>query len=124
MASIISADQAAARADRPTEGVRTADQALDTARAKRDETCGRGLGKTVACQSRLAEVTKLEARQTQVMIKVAAQAKPESADFANLVAWVSMGTIQPTVNDFNMLWLFFRTLLPQVGGLVLMLARR
>src|SRR5262249_20905195 len=33
MASIVSADQAAARADRQTEGVRTADQALETARA-------------------------------------------------------------------------------------------
>jgi hypothetical protein len=35
MASIVSADQAAARADRQTEGVRTADHALDAARAKR-----------------------------------------------------------------------------------------
>jgi len=42
MASIVSADQAAARADRQTEGVRTADQALEAARAKRDEACGRG----------------------------------------------------------------------------------
>jgi len=124
MASIISADQAAARADRQTEGVRAADQALDAARAKRDEACGRGLGKTVACQLRQAEVTKLEAKQTLATLKVTAQAKPESADFAKLVAWASMGTVQPTVRDFDMLWLLFRTLLPQVGGLVLMLARR
>ncbi len=53
-----------------------------------------------------------------------AQAKPESADFAKLVAWLSNGTLQPGAEDFDMLWLFFRTLLPQVGGLVLMLARR
>jgi hypothetical protein len=58
------------------------------------------------------------------MNKVAAQAKPESTDFADLVAWGSMGTVRPTVKDFDMLWLFFRTLLPQLGGLVLMLARR
>jgi hypothetical protein len=124
MASIVSADQAAARADRQTEGVRTADQALEVARAKRDEACGRGLGKTVACQSRQAEVSKLEAKQTLATVKVAAQARPESADFADLVAWASMGTVRPTVKDFDMLWLFFRTFLPQVGGLVLMLARR
>jgi len=124
MASIVSADQAAARADRQTEGVRTADQALDAARAKRDEACGRGLGKTVACQSRQGEVTKLEAKQIQATNKVAAQAKPESTDFADLVAWGSRGTVQPTTKDFDMLWLFFRTLLPQLGGLVLMLARR
>ncbi len=124
MASVVSADQAAVRADRQTEGVRTADQALEAARAKRDETCGRGLGKTVACQSRQAEVTKLEAKQTQATNKVAAQAKPESTDFAKLVAWMSNGTLKPGADDFDMLWLFFRTLLPQVGGLVLMLARK
>ena len=124
MASIVSADQAATRADRQTEGVKTADQALEAARAKRDEACGRGLGKTVACQSRQAEVAKLEAKQTQVTNKVVAQAKPESADFAKLVMWLSNGALHPGADDFDMLWLFFRTLLPQVGGLVLMLARR
>ncbi len=102
----------------------SADQALEVARAKRDEACGRGLGKTVACQSRQAEVAKLETKQAQATNKVAAQAKPESADFAKLVAWVSHGALQPGADDFDMLWLFFRTLLPQVGGLVLMLARR
>ena len=124
MASIGSADQAAARADRQTEGVRTADQALEAARAKRDEACGRGLGKTVACQSRQAEVTKLEAKQTQATNKVVADAKPEGADFAKLVAWLSNGALQPGAADFDNLWLLFRTLLPQVGGLVLMLSRR
>jgi hypothetical protein len=124
MASIVSADQAAARADRQTEGVKTADLALEAARAKRDEACGRGLGKTVACQSRQAEVTKLEAKQTLATTKVIAQARPESADFAKLVAWVSNGALHPGADDFDMLWLFFRTFLPQVGGLVLMLARR
>jgi hypothetical protein len=124
MASIVSADQAAARADRQTEAIRTADQALEAARARRDEACGRGLGKTVTCQSRQAEVAKLETKQTQATIKVAAQAKPENADFAKLAAWLSNGTLKPGADDFDMLWLFFRTLLPQVGGLVLMLARR
>jgi hypothetical protein len=124
MASIVSADQATARADRQTEGVRTADQALEAARAKRDEACGRGLGKTVACGSRQAEVAKLEAKQAQATSRVAAQARPESADFARLVTWVSNGHLHPGADDFDMLWLFFRTLLPQVGGFVLMLARR
>jgi hypothetical protein len=85
MASIIAADQATARADRLTEGVRTADSALDMARAQRDEACGRGLGKTVACKIRQAEVIKVEAQQTQATAKVVAQANPESTDFAKLV---------------------------------------
>ena len=92
------------------------------ARAKRDEACGPGHGKSVACKVRQAEVTKLEADQTQATAKVAAQAKPESTDFAKLVAWVSRGAIQPEADDFAMLWLLFRTFLPQVGRLVLMLA--
>jgi hypothetical protein len=124
MASIIAADQAVARADRQTEGTQTADRALETARTRRDEACGRGLGKTIACQARQAEVTKLEGKQTMAVTKVAAQARPESGDFAKLVAWVSRGAIQPGSDDFEMLWLLFRTFLPQVGGLVLMLAQR
>jgi hypothetical protein len=118
MASVIAADQATARADRQTEGVRKADYAANMARSKRDEACGRGLGKTVACKVRQAEVTKLEANQT------GAQARPESTDFARLVTWVSRGAVQPGADDFAMLWLLFRTFLPQVGGLVLMLAQR
>jgi hypothetical protein len=124
MATIIAADQATARADRQTEGIRTADHALDVARTKRDEACGRGLGKTVACKARQSEVTKLEANQAQVMANVVAQARPEYTDFARLATWASRGTIQPDADDFAMLWLFFRTFLPQVGGLVLMLARK
>ena len=124
MASIIAADQATARADRQTEGVHTADRALETARARRDEACGRGLGKTFACKARQDEVAKLEAKQSQAMIKVAAQSRPEAGDFAKLVSWVSRGTVQPGADDFAMLWLLFRTFLPQVGGIVLMLAQR
>jgi hypothetical protein len=122
MASIIAADQAVARADRQTEGVRVADRALDTARMKRDEACGPGHGKSVACKIRQGEVTRLEADWSQATAKVVAQAKPESTDFAKLVTWVSRGAIQPGADDFAMLWLLFWTFLPQVGGLVLMLA--
>jgi hypothetical protein len=82
-----------ASADRQTEGVGSADHALDVARSKRDEACGRGLGKTVACKVRQAEVTKLDAVQVQATAKVVAQARPESTDFARLVAWVSRGAV-------------------------------
>jgi hypothetical protein len=52
MASIMAADQATARADRQTEGVSTADHALDVVRSGRDDACGRGLGKTPPCPDR------------------------------------------------------------------------
>jgi hypothetical protein len=78
----------------------------------------------VACKVRQAEVTKLEASQTQAAARIVAQARSESSDFAKLVAWVSRGAVQPGDDDFANLWLLFRTFLPQVGGLVLMLAQR
>jgi hypothetical protein len=37
----------------------------------------------------------LEASQNQAAAKVVARAKPESADFAKLVTWVSRSAIQP-----------------------------
>jgi hypothetical protein len=73
---------------------------------------------------RQTEVTKLEASQTQTTAKVVAHGKPESAAFAKPVTWVSRGAIQPGVDDFMMLWSLFRTFLPQVGWLVLMLTPR
>jgi hypothetical protein len=120
MASIIAADQATARADRQTEGVRAADHALNAARAKRAkpvvvDSARRWLARFVR------RSTTLEASQTQATAKVIAQARPESTDFAKLVTWVSRGAVQPGADDFAMLWLLFRTFLPQVGGLVLML---
>jgi hypothetical protein len=92
------------------------------AQSKRDDACGPGRGKSVACKSRQAEVTKLEANQAQVTANILAQAQSESSDFAKLATWVSRGAIQPAADDFPMMWLLFRTFLPQVGGLVLMLA--
>lgn len=124
MASIVAADQAMTRADRETAGTAQAGRALDVARSQRDVACGRGLGKTVACSDRQAEVAKLESKQVQATAKVAEQAKPEATDFAGLVSWMSLGALHPAGRDFDMLWLLFRTFLPQAGGLVLMLARR
>jgi hypothetical protein len=65
---------------------------------------------------------RVQSGQRPPRAKLLAQAKPESTDFAKLVTWLSRGAIQPGADDFSMLWLLFRTFLPQVGGLVLMLA--
>jgi hypothetical protein len=70
------------------------------ARLKWDDACGPGHGKSVACKSRQAEVTKLEANQTQATANVLAQARPESSDFAKLATWVSRGAIQPAADNF------------------------
>ncbi len=124
MASIVAADTTAARADRQTDGTRAADAALDAARKARDEACGRGLSKTASCHARVDEVAKLETAQAQATARVVSNAHPEATDFARLITWLSAGRVQPTPADFDMLWLVFRTLLPQIGGVVLMLAVR
>jgi hypothetical protein len=124
MASIISADVALARADRQTVGTEHAKTDLDKAKGARDQACGPGLGKSKACQDHRQEVTKAEGQPAEAQKKVAAVAKPESADFAKLIKWVTLGRLEPRADDFDMLWLLFRTLLPQIGGVVLMLARR
>lgn len=54
----------------------------------------------MACKVRQAEVTKLEASQTQPTAKVVDQARPESSDFAKPVAWLSRGAVQPGDDDF------------------------
>jgi hypothetical protein len=124
MASLIAADQAAARADRQTAGVQAAARALDNARAERDNACRSTQGKSTACLSRRDEVAKLEKAQTAATAKVEAAAKPENADFSALVTWITRGAMKPGANDFSMIWLLLRTILPQIGGLVLMLAKR
>jgi hypothetical protein len=42
---------------------------------------------------------------------------------SKLVAWISAGTLRPTGDDFAMVRLLLLALLPQVGGLLLMVAR-
>jgi hypothetical protein len=41
-----------------------------------------------------------------------------------IIRWLSAGHVVPTADDFGMLRLALLTLLPQIGGLVLMVARR
>jgi hypothetical protein len=40
-----------------------------------------------------------------------------------MVAWLTRGMVAPTGDDFNMLRLILIALLPQVGGVLLMIAR-
>jgi hypothetical protein len=61
-------------------------------------------------------------RKTHPDLTAAEKARLEKFGSLNFKAWVSRGTIQPGADDFAMLWLLFRTFVPQVGGLVLMLA--
>jgi hypothetical protein len=50
-------------------------------------------------------------------------ADPQVISAAKLVSWVSLDRLRPSLDDFAMLRLLVLTLLPQLGGLVLMLSR-
>src|SRR5262249_9800533 len=120
MASLIAADQTAARADRQTAGMQAAALAVEHARAQRDQACRKGQASSDACRSAKDDVAKLEKAQTAAAAKVEGAAKPENADFSALVTWLSRGTIKPGATDFSMIWLLLRTILPQIGGLILL----
>jgi hypothetical protein len=63
-------------------------------------------------------------REERGRAKVGKAADPQVDAAARLTAWITFGALRPTADDFGMLRLFLLTLLPQLGGLVLMVARR
>jgi hypothetical protein len=48
---------------------------------------------------------------------------PQMDAASRIVAWATHGALQPTGNDFAMLRLVLLALLPQVGGILLMVGR-
>ena len=54
---------------------------------------------------------------------MAATADPQTEAASRIVAWASLGAVKPSGNDFAMLRLLLLSLLPQAGGLILLVAR-
>ena len=50
-------------------------------------------------------------------------ADPQTEAAIRIVAWLSGGTVPPRENDFAMLRLILLSLLPQLGGILLMVGR-
>ena len=50
-------------------------------------------------------------------------ADPQTDAAIKLVAWVTHGMLQPSRDDFAMLRLILLALLPQIGGILLMVSR-
>ena len=72
------------------------------------------------------ELAVTERRQALdvAMRSVEQAADPQTAASIRIVAWASLGALRPTDNDFSMLRLALLALLPQIGGIVLMIGRR
>jgi hypothetical protein len=50
-------------------------------------------------------------------------ADPQTDAAIRIVAWATCGILQPSGDDFAMLRLVLLALLPQIGGILLMVAR-
>jgi hypothetical protein len=68
-------------------------------------------------------VTKQRDALDDAMRTVAASADPQTEAAAKIVTWLSLGTIRPTGDDFAMVRLILLALLPQLGGILLMVGR-
>jgi hypothetical protein len=115
------ADTTLARASRPSPAVASAQAALTDAMSARDRECKGGVGKF--CREREATVNDRRQALDQATQTVVQTADPQTESAIRIVSWVTHGTLQPTGNDFAMLRLILMALLPQIGGILLMVRR-
>ncbi|MGY3448865.1 hypothetical protein [Bradyrhizobium sp. USDA 4353] len=115
-------DVTLARASRVTPAVQAAQTALGDAMAARDRECKGGVGKF--CREREAAVAERRQALDAAMAAVSKTADPQTEAAIKLVAWISQGRLTPSPDDFAMLRLILLALLPQLGGILLMVGRR
>jgi hypothetical protein len=120
-ASVNIADVTMSRSSRQTPATVTAQAALSDAMAARDRECKGGVGKF--CREREAAVTERRQAVDLAVGTVTQTADPQTEAAIRTVAWASRGMLQPTGDDFAMLRLVLLALLPQIGGILLMVGR-
>lgn len=120
-ASVNISDVTLARSSRSTPAIVTANAALADAMTARDRECHGGVGKF--CREREAAVIERRQAVDAAMGTVAATADPQTEAAIRIVAWASLGHLRPTGDDFAMLRLILLALLPQIGGILLMVGR-
>ena len=121
-ASVNITDVTLSRASRVTPAVETAKVTLVDAMTARDRECAGGVGKN--CRQREETVSERRRNLDAAMKSVEQTADPQTEAAIRIVAWISMGGLKPTGNDFEMLRLILLALLPQVGGILLMVGRK
>jgi hypothetical protein len=115
-------DVTLARASRLTPAVTMAQAALNDAMAARDRECKGGVGRF--CREREAAVAERRQILDSATASVGQTADPQTDAAIKLVTWISHGLLRPTPNDFAMLRLILLALLPQIGGILLLVGRR
>lgn len=114
-------DVGLARASRVTPAVTSAQAALSDAMGARDREC-KVVGKF--CREREAAVAEQRRLLDAAMTRVGQAADPQTDAAIKLVAWGSLGMLRPEPEDFAMLRLLLLALLPQIGGMLLLIRRR
>ena len=114
-------DVTSARASRVTPAVTNAQAALADAMAARDRECKGGVGKF--CREREAAVAERRQILDSAMSAVGQTADPQTDAAIKLVTWGSRGMLRPAPEDFAMLRLIMLALLPQIGGILIMVGR-
>jgi hypothetical protein len=115
-------DVTIAGASRVTPAVTTAQVALSDAMAARDRECKGGVGKF--CRDREAALVERRQVLDAAQAAVGQQADPQTDAAIKLFALITLGALRPAPEDFTMLRLVLFALLPQIGGLLMMVARR
>lgn len=119
-ASVNIADSTLARAGRDTPAITTARSALADAKATRDRECARGVGPI--CRQREEAVIERQRQLEAAMRSVETAADPQADTAARLLTWLTGGVAHISRDDIHMARMLGMTLLPQLAGLVLMLA--
>jgi hypothetical protein len=120
-ASVNIADVTLTRASRVTPAVTIAQDALRDAVASRNRECAGGVGRF--CREREQAVTDRQRTLDSALNSVEQAADPQTDAAAKIVAWFTGGTAKPTADGFAKLRLMLLALLPQIGGILLMIGR-
>jgi hypothetical protein len=120
-ASLNVADVTLQRASRITPAVTMAQSGLSDAMTARDRECAGGVGKN--CRAREEAVAERRQALDAALRSVEQAADPQTLAAVKIVTWASLGTLKPNGDDFAMLRLILLALLPQLGGLLLMVGR-
>jgi hypothetical protein len=120
-ASVNIADVTMARSQRSSPAVLLAQTALTDTMAARDRECHGGVGKF--CREREAAVNERRQALDAAASVASRTADPQTEAASRIIVWLSAGTIKPSEGDFAILRLILLALLPQVGGVLLMVGR-
>lgn len=120
-ASVNVADTTLTRASRVTPTVTIAQDALRDAVASRNRECLGGVGRF--CREREQAVTERQRALDAAVNSVEHAADPQAEAAIKILAWLSAGTAKPAADTFAMLRLMLLALLPQIGGILLMVGR-